>query len=380
MKDKHKARRKVGKASLFAIKWMTPYGLLKSIWESEWKNRSQILDSSNRRLIEVRAYIGIIICLSFTIGCAWLAFQSVSDTQSVGITAVLSVTVLIFSLLKLMSYISILRHEKEKNETTEDKEVVPSDFKIDSIVASVLLFRMTAFKYAYAMAACFSLTLLISPNNVNGLRLIIENGALSTSTATLSILTAVALSIILWIKSITAKNDAAIVKKQGAKPDIQGYLTVSNNSYEIVSMIILVVAVSILGDIFIEAIATSLPLSLAGTIPVIIAIYLICFSITVFRSGISISGFITDDKKTKLSPLNLLVMLKLSLPAAQPDQKLNKVPNIKLIVAISFGFCIISASLGGVLTLIVLLPVTILQGILLTIDEFKLGTKEYFGE
>lgn len=372
--------RKVTKGAIFALKWITPYGLLKSVWNSEERNRREILESSNERLIKSRAYIGLLVSLSVFIGCTWVAFNSISDSGSFGITAVVASAIGVFSILKFFSYLSIAKGKISEVEIIEDNKnddhKKGNEFKIDHRVASILLFRITVFKYTYAMAACFSALLLLSPYNVNGLEIIIKNGTLTASSAVISILTAVGLTIILCIKSLTSKIDTAIMIKNGASTNLNGYRTVNNNCYQLISMMVIIISVAMIGDIILEAIGKRLPIHLAGTLPVIVALYLCAFSLVAFRSGVSISGFITDDKSKVINPIQLIYLRKIDLPSANENNHIMQLPNVNIVIALSFSFCVLAASMGGIISLIVLIPVTIMQGILLAINEFHLKVKE----
>jgi hypothetical protein len=251
---------------------------------------------------------------------------------------------------------------------------------MDDIAASILLFRITVFKYTYMMAAVFALAMLLTPRNVFGIKEYISKGTLNLFDANITVLTTILLSGIFIVKYVTAKRDISFVKKYNAAPELHGFVTINNCVYELIKIIALLLAIAYIGNRLIELAATTFTTIAAGLTPIIIMGLMCLFSFISFRSAVCLSGLQTDNSKNQMNALNLLLLKRIMLPKPNVRETVMAIPNINIMIAISFGAALFVGNNTGVTSIIVLIPVVIFQGILLTIDEFHDELKGNFNE
>lgn len=369
--DKQKEQKKVMRWTKTSFKWLTPIGMLKAVYDKESSENAAIISTTDENYIKSRAIIGIGtsifgLCLSL-----YGIYQSIPDTPTANTSSftLMLLVVALFCLLRTISKYKLLKSIKP----TKTQSMNPdskSKLEMDDIAASILLFRITVFKYTYMVAAAFSVALLLTPRNVYGIKQYISQGTLNLLDANVTVITSLLLSCIFIIKFITAKRDINFVKTYDAAPQLHGYVTINNAAYELIKAIVILLAVAYIGDKLIVLTATRIPTVFAGVFPIVLMGYMIALSYRAFRSAVCLSGLQTENSQQQLNPIKILLLRIFKLPKPNPNEAVLVVPNVNLIVAISFGLTLFVANSTGVTSIIVLIPVVIFQGILMAIDEF----------
>lgn len=97
---------------------------------------------------------------------------------------------------------------------------------------------------------------------------------------------------------------------------------------------------------------------------------MIAYSIIIFRSAVALSGLQTGKHKGNINVLNIFLFKICRLPIPNDDDAVLQTPNSSLVVGVTLAFSIAIASYTGVLSLFSLIPVVMLLGIVMAIDEF----------
>ncbi|UUA75119.1 hypothetical protein [Cellvibrio sp. QJXJ] len=394
MSNNFKGSEKKGKARTWAgksIKWITPLGLITSVIHKEQYDNERILASDNRKLITTRLWIGIVTSIFVLLTSGYLLVNNTPDSNESKVTttpfSILLLFVAVFCIFRVYSKVQLINKINKNttavnidNSESDNEESVLNKFSIDSTAASLLLFRITVFKYAYFCAGIFSLSLLLSPRNISDIKTAIISGAFRPFGANITLMTAIALCVIFFIKYVTAQKDLNLIKKFNASPTIHGFTTINNCVYGIVNIIVLILLVALLGDKLIVLLATQFPLFIAGIAPIFSILILLIFSVNAFRSAINLAGLQTDDNAISLMYFNILICKPIKLPVPNESAEVENIPNIYFFVSVSFVAAMCIANYTGAVSILVLVPSVFYIGILLAINEFHSELKEIYSE
>lgn len=268
MNTKDKKPSWVAKGFFGTAKWLSPFGMIKVIYQKELSNHEKLMNEKSQSLKKTRTYVGMVVSLLFIIAAVWTIIDSNDEsTLKSGLVnpfTVLMIAVAAFSTFKLASYYNISRTlEPKKNAESELETPANPNFTMNEEAGSILLFRITVFKYAYAIAALFSLTLLLKPSNIVGLKSLLIHQVFNYGTMLVTLGTSLCLTLIFIVKYMTAVNDLKLIKSHKAQPNAIGYVTINNNVYQIINLIILTLTIAFVGDKLLVITATKVNVYLA---------------------------------------------------------------------------------------------------------------------
>gem|GEM_PF-7049498 len=357
--------------------YLTPIALVKSIYDSLFTKKlvingnGEFITESNETLLSIKYkfFISFITMLISLIGLYFFYIKSTDNTHSI-------ITILLLGFL-FASTLSMLSHRKNikglkdpRNKAILDKIHLKQSSELTETEKSLFLFKTKSVSYFYFIFLFFSLSIAASPRNLS---ILFNPKEESTDIVFGSIAVTISLSLILLFKGFLSLKDYYNLKRQGANLNIIGFKTLSYNIRLIFIPIIIAMTSSyILHYCYTFIYAFQLNAFILLLTDLIYFGYLLCLSITIFRSADNMCSFETASSPAHLNPFSILIFIPMRLP--KPDKNDIYQPPIPFsaifMCILIFSFLIaINVSLVGK---IVCATCIIYASLLLSIDFFNL--------
>ncbi|MDQ2077536.1 hypothetical protein [Marinimicrobium sp. ABcell2] len=347
--------------------WLTPYGVLRGVYQRQVSAHALTPETPVENLGEARVnnIAAIVASVMGLAACAW-AFVWLSDENAerstLSFVGVILIVMTIMLGLKLRRHIANLMElrrrglEQEPGYTAEQKLFQPEQDKlqIDDNALAVLLFRFTTWRNMFFISATFALCLFLTPSNVAGIRQWqgLHSGVNFPAIVALTYFFLVA---ILVVSGLRAQKDINAVLAKGAQPLVEGYVTANNHVLRIMGFVAATLLVAAVGDALLVWLGdNNFTMGFAAVSRIALFIYMVAFGVNILRSTSTISGLETARTKSEAGFLNVFLAGSCRLPAPPDNQPLNPLPigAVRLCALILFGAALWVASNGGVMALL----------------------------
>jgi hypothetical protein len=370
------------KTARFLGTWMTPYGVLRQAHQRHVSSLALTPDTpvENPAQERVNNWASVLATLIGLGGCVWGFLwlnEDSAERSTLSIIGIFAVITTIMLLLKLRRHIANLRelHRRKTGKPASNDEstlYAPDDRKrlnADDAALAVFLFRVTTWRNAYYIGAVYALCLFLTPSNIAGIR---QWRAMDgwLDMASIISLTYIFLIAILAVSGLRAQKDRRNLLAEGAQPSVEGYVTMTNNTFRIAGFAAATVTVAAVGDFLMAWIAeNNVALFAAAIARTLVLIYMVAFGINILRSSSTMSGLQTARDRSEAGFWSVFLIGGCRLPPPRPNQSVEPVtPVVTLAALILFGAGLWVASNGGVAALLVVIssigPLALLASII----------------
>lgn len=364
-------------------KWLSPWGMIKTIYQSQATgltipNDMKIEDIREERIKNWASLLTSIICLAAFGFFAWI-FKSDGDNlkSTITILSAFSLMVVYILVMKIKRNINNLTTLRNLNVNPNDYAKPISDsFEIDESAASILLCRKTFYKFVYFLAAGYAFCLVLTPKNIHGLSLLSNKdlGLLNPSWA--AVVTSIMLAAILILRATMTNKDILYLKRYGAEPISQGYITINNQAHTIIQFSIVGLTVTYVGDQLITIIPhLDINLWIAAILRPAITLYMILFSFALLRTSVSYSGLQTAESPSNVGLVPVILLKVSKLPPPTSNEVATSIPPITIVAAILFGTSVWIGSNSGAVAKLTALSALFPIALLLVIQHFHPSIK-----
>lgn len=375
--------KKTRSTARFAGRWLTPWGVLKTVYDGQVKANQITPDSEigDFRIARIQAWGSIIATLLgialVSAGLNWLSSLD-QDRSSLSVGGALCLTVAMLLLLKLRVHIKNLFEISRRANLTEGgaqkayAKPKSTDFEMDDVAKGVFLFRSAVFRTTYYLTALFAACLLLTPSNIHGIRTMLDTGWVTFSHVGMIVSSNLILVGILIVKGGQAAKDLRFVLQAGATPNLVGYTTINNNVHIAIQYAIIALLAAFVGDRIAEWLSTAdVSLAFAAIIRPLVLLAVMAYGVTVLRSATALSGLQTAEgpHQVGIRPVLRFCIGKLP-PPPEEEARAQVLPPIPIIAALLFAAAVWVTTNTGWISMLTAVTAMMPIAILLTVHHF----------